>query len=983
MFGADVAGTVPAGTTGFAAPAANLLDVPDVDDSVVLFELRPAGAAGEPEYVPMTAGTFTAGTLPYPMPSPPEVPLFFSDVDWTNRQNNPPVLDFDLTRLPLDPRIVFMRASAAWHFDSSGNLRQASAHTPRIDYHPWSGHVLGLLCEPASTNALRTPDNTGSIVGDVGDPFGTFPDHWDFGWFGAAVTFSVTGKGVEYGMNYCDIRIQTTATGNDQAAYIFLEADDHIAAIKNETWTFWTLARIVSGGMANITDLRIGLDEFDNAHNNLTGSLDTVLAALLSNAPRQIMATRTLTENATARIRPFFSVHYDNGAVVDITVRFYHAQVEKMPFATSTIPVGGGTRAAETLAMPVADDWFNPAAGAVVAEFSAYALNAAKTQSVFSFDDGTLNESLYLRAVGAGLAVKATHGGAAQADITIAAFLAAQVIYRAALRYGINDYAAKLNSSDVIVDTSGAIPTVTHLRLGCRAAGVDQLSGHLRRLSYWPGTLSDQRLTESVVLGAWPPAFAAPNDATANQHYEGRALLPQIEQSLPLPPEGNHRAGLTIGELVIDNTDGVYDTLARTVGIDGRAVAIKRLPRRGARYAEAVPIFTGVGQDWVASGNQLRIALRDNSRLLEVPFQALYGGAGGADGTVDSTGQPIMQCYGLCRNVASRLVDPAKLIYQLHDRIIAGVDAVRVRGAVVTAGATQASYAALNAATVSAGTYQTALTATGSYIRLGSNPDGPVTVDLRGDALGGYIADTAGIMRRLLLRVLTSDHLAPDSFSSLTTQLSGAIGLVINETMMLSGAITLVLAGTYTYLADQSDGRLAVGRLGLPYAGASLAISQENLIGEPMRVPLPDAIAPCLWRVRVGYRRNWLPMSDSDVVPYPTLTETQRQELKETERLAISADISRRSWHPAAGEAVLHSLFDSQADAQALADFLLTMFAPARELWELPLANTGHGIALNDNINVSWSRGGLADGKSLRVVGRTVSGNKVALLGFG
>mgnify|MGYP007067075891 FL=1 len=201
--------------------------------------------------------------------------------------------------------------------------------------------------------------------------------------------------------------------------------------------------------------------------------------------------------------------------------------------------------------------------------------------------------------------------------------------------------------------------------------------------------------------------------------------------------------------------------------------------------------------------------------------------------------------------------------------------------------------------------------------------------------------------------------------------------------MSLAGAVTIVLAGTYTYLTDQTDGRLAVGRLGLPYAGASLAITQENLIGEPMRAPLPEAIAPCLWRVRVGYRRNWLPMSDSDVVPYPTLTETQRQELKETERLVISADVTRRSWHPAAGDAVLHSLFDSQADAQALADFLLAMFAPARELWELPLANTGHGIALNDNISVAWPRGGLADGKNLRVVGRTVSSNKVSLLGFG
>lgn len=470
---------------------------------------------------------------------------------------------------------------------------------------------------------------------------------------------------------------------------------------------------------------------------------------------------------------------------------------------------------------------------------------------------------------------------------------------------------------------------------------------------------------------------------TPNQHYPGRAQLPQIDQSLPLPPNGNHRAGLTLGQLIIDNTDGLYDVITRELGIDARSVRIKRLPSRASRYAQATAIFTGVGVGWNAEGNNLVVTIADNSHLLSGSLLGFYGGTGGADGVAEIKDLPIPQVYGLCRNIAPQLVDPAKLIYQIHDRLIESFLAVKVRGASITYDGVQADYAALDAATVTSGTYQVALTAAGSYIRLGSTPDGPVTVDVRGDAYGGYVEDTANVMRRVLRRVLASSQLQHDSFDTLAQLLPGVIGVPFNRALSIGDAVAVILAGTYTYLTDLADGRMAVGRLGLPVAGSNIEINQSYLRDEPKRVPMPDSIAPCLWRMRVNYRRNWSPLSEAEIVPEPTLTTAERAALKQPFLVASQADSTRLSRHPAAGDVEMDSLYDEEVDAESLASYLLTLLAPGREFWDLPLGDTGHGIALNAPVNVVWPRGGLKAGKPMRVIGRSKAPSGVTLLGFG
>jgi hypothetical protein len=68
---------------------------------------------------------------------------------------------FDFITGGLDPRITFTRASAAWYFNSAGNLTQAATDVPRFDYDPVTLAARGLLTEGARTNiALHSRDFT-------------------------------------------------------------------------------------------------------------------------------------------------------------------------------------------------------------------------------------------------------------------------------------------------------------------------------------------------------------------------------------------------------------------------------------------------------------------------------------------------------------------------------------------------------------------------------------------------------------------------------------------------------------------------------------------------------------------------------------------------------------------------------------------------------------------------------------------------------
>jgi hypothetical protein len=469
-----------------------------------------------------------------------------------------------------------------------------------------------------------------------------------------------------------------------------------------------------------------------------------------------------------------------------------------------------------------------------------------------------------------------------------------------------------------------------------------------------------------------------PDDTRPNTHFPGRLGEWSIERGIPLGLTSERRLAVAVAALSIMNADGAGDAYGGGLAVDGYPVRVSLLPRRSSAYSEARTLFAGIGRGWRTSGETLRLLARDQGYALDVLMPGLYGGTGGADGGAELVGQPIMEIYGIVRTVTPQLVDPARLIYRIHARRADALLAVYDSGAPVTAGIARAGYADLVANTPSPGFFDWSLSADGSFFRLGSSPSGSVFFDARGDAPGGAYTDTlAGMMRGILQRFGAT--LATGAFDSAELWAPAAAGIVIQEPITVSEAVSRIAAGGALYWGDDGAGLVTIGRLSPPSPSPGLLLDERVILGDVEEIEPPQL----LWRIRAGYRRNWSTLTSTDLVAPPTITDARRQELTQPGRAVTVSAASRRAQYLLAEEATLNTLFDEEAPAQSLAQNMLDLYAPGRRVYRIPTGIAGYGAALGQTIRVVWPRLGLAAGRNLRVLGQVARGTRVDLLAVG
>lgn len=467
-----------------------------------------------------------------------------------------------------------------------------------------------------------------------------------------------------------------------------------------------------------------------------------------------------------------------------------------------------------------------------------------------------------------------------------------------------------------------------------------------------------------------------PSDARPNLHFAGRAADVTIDRALPLRPDGARRVAAAIGEISLSNADGRLDATARALAVDGQSLTISLLRSRASAYADRRVIFSGVGADWRADARALRLRARDLTYSLDGPMLGTYGGTGGADGSADLKGKPIPEAWGLCRNLAPvALGDGGTQIYQIHARQLQAITAVYVRGAPITVGTQRASYSTLAAASTLAGTYDWAITATGSYLRLGSAVDGTVTADVQGDASAGYAGTLPAMMRGILTRGGAS--LSAAGFANLDAICPGAAGLYLSEQLTFAEALTRLAAGGALWWGDDGTGRITANRVAAPNGSSGLLIDQTVILDEIEVLDAP-AIA---WRVTVGYRPNWTPLAGADLVS--SLTAARRLELTQARRSVAVSDAARRGRHAQALDLTLETLFDDEAEATGVAQNMLSLMRPGLSLFRVPCNAFGLGLALGSQARLVWPRYGLADGLDVRVVGQSIRGRRADLLVIG
>lgn len=469
----------------------------------------------------------------------------------------------------------------------------------------------------------------------------------------------------------------------------------------------------------------------------------------------------------------------------------------------------------------------------------------------------------------------------------------------------------------------------------------------------------------------------APDDPDApNRHYAPRVLSPlRIDRSIPIVPDAARRVLLQLGDSTLANADGGLDELIRRMAIDGHEVAVKAIGRT-ARYATAETVFRGTGSSWkLATDGSGALSLRDASWRLDAPAQqALYGGTGGRDGGPDLKNKPQPLLFGDCRNVRLVLIDAASWTYQCHSGPIDAVTAVYDAGKALTPGLDYADVFA--APTPPTGTFITERAS--GLIRLGAKPAGTVTADIRGDkSFGVYVSSAAGIAFRLAhsLGNIPDANFDLLSFDLLNTLQPAPIGVYTHtREVRLSDLIDAVLGAIGAWWGANRFDKIEVGRLGLPGVKPVAQLTTADIISLDL-LDTPAQINPPLWRVRVGWQRNWTPPSEIGAVA-GDIEDERLTFLANEYRYASYENPGLTVAHLRAQEITLPGLFAEEADAEAEAQRLQQLYAGPFQLARIRTKLQGYLIPLCRTIGVTYPRYGLANGKNVITVAQGIDASR-------
>ena len=318
------------------------------------------------------------------------------------------------------------------------------------------------------------------------------------------------------------------------------------------------------------------------------------------------------------------------------------------------------------------------------------------------------------------------------------------------------------------------------------------------------------------------------------------------------------------GAVTIDiggqGTDAELDALLGYAW-DGRDIEV----RRGAptdSYGSMTLVFKGQARAVTWNRRVLTIAVSDYGETLAKPAQTtLYAGTGAAEGGDDLKGKTKPLAFGQVFNAEPTLISAAYLVYQAHSRSIEAVSGVFDRAMPLEFGADRANYAALIAATVKAGYYDTCLAE--GLIRLGAMPVGPVTLDLQGDDTGGYVDTAADIIERHAVDFteFTSSNINAASFTDLNTANSAPCGLFVGtgENPSCADLYTQLMLSVGGFWTMNAAGELVVRQVA--YGTAAGTLTEAMIVDDVERLETP----PPYWRSKLGWARAWRVHGENEV----------------------------------------------------------------------------------------------------------------------
>ena len=369
--------------------------------------------------------------------------------------------------------VTFTRASTGTYVGSDGLIKTAVTNEARFDHNPTTGESLGLLVEEARTNLVLRSEELDNASWTKQSSVSV----------SANTTISPDGA------------LTADTVTADQSLGIF----QSVAATVSTTYTN---SVYIKAGTATAIMLRD--DTGAGRHivfNPSTGVITATSGTLVSSGSQALnngwyrYFMTYVADATTARgiIRP-------NSAGSAQTFIAWGAQIEAGAFATSYIPTttATATRAADVASITGANfsSWYNQTEGTVFSDclstFSAtqVLVNIAATAAITATSAISLSSNL----TSSQKRVRVRDAASAdQASLALGASSSGSRT-RIAAAIKANDFAASLDGGTAVTDTSGTVPTVVLMEIGCTPTGVTLGTQLHRRLTYWPTRLADTTL---------------------------------------------------------------------------------------------------------------------------------------------------------------------------------------------------------------------------------------------------------------------------------------------------------------------------------------------------------------------------------------------------------------------------------------------------------------------------------------------------------
>jgi len=404
-------------------------------------------------------------------------------------------IDFTQNRIAGAPSIeaatTFTRSTVAKVDDTDLSLYDFPANTRR------RLNGRGFRCEEVRTNLVRNSSGSSLVVGTPG----SLPSGWAY-FAPAGCNREVVGSYTLFGIKYTRVRLYGTPSSTSNIFIRFENNGDIQVTAGIHALSVYT--RLAAGSMTNVSLSRLIVQEYTSGGSYVNSSMFGNLA--MASAWQRQFDTLTMAGTAGNYARAFLQFGVTSGQAFDFTIDIAWPQLE--PGSNPTSPIETTTtsvlRASDFMLLNTPAEFLGTTGGWVFVEWEELHGVTNIFRRLWRYrQDGNNSMELSINLDGR-LAPGITIDGVAQLTAVGSTNpMTAGGIYKAALRWGVNDFAVRYSPSlgaQPANDTSVSLPAFSSTTFGIGNTGQDgsQPNNNFRQFACGTGPKTDAELLAMV-----------------------------------------------------------------------------------------------------------------------------------------------------------------------------------------------------------------------------------------------------------------------------------------------------------------------------------------------------------------------------------------------------------------------------------------------------------------------------------------------------